>query len=542
MTNPSTEQARALVDGLLRNGIDTVVLAPGSRNGPLAIALAQAARAGRIELHVRVDERSASFLALGMAKRLGHPTAVVCTSGTAAAHFHAAAYEATEAGVPLLLLTADRPPLVRNRGANQSIDQRSMFGPAVVKAVDCALAESQPATHWRTVISDAVAAARGNASTAPGAVHVNLPFAEPLVPGDGDATWVSALPAAVSSKPAIDVARAGWAKVWPAGGRTPRGVVITSDPAQAADVVAFANALQWPVLAEPGSGARCNANAITRYPELLDDPDLVPEVVVTVGRFALSRSVAAFVRKTARHVAVGRRDLDPLMTADEQIARLPDVSKLAPTSSEWLAAWKTAEERARSLALTPPQEVVETVLGTVRAGDLVWYGPSSVIRYAERVAPAFDDIVTSFMNRGVNGIDGVVSSALGAALVHQRFKHDAHTFVLLGDLTLLHDINGFLLPPGATVPNATFVVIDSDGGRIFEHLEQGAAEYADVFDIVYRTPHHRDLVAILAAYGVSATRVTGADALRGALDTVRDAKGICVIVVDDRNERSNSRV
>ena len=531
--NPSTEQARALVEGMLRTGIDTVVVAPGSRNGPLSIALAQAAQAGKIHLHVRIDERSASFLALGMAKRLGHPTAVVCTSGTAAAHFHAAAYEATEAGVPLLLITADRPPLIRLKGANQAIDQREMFGAAVVKSIDCALAEQQPATHWRAVISDAVAAARGNASTAPGAVHINIPFAEPLVPGDGNTDWAQALPDVVHPRDAAEVARAAWGKVWPQGGETPRGVVITSDPSHAADVVAFANALQWPVLAEPGSGARCGGTAITRYTDVLDDPALLPQVVVTVGRFALSRSVAAFVRKVDRHVSVGRRELDPLLTVDAQIARLPDVGKLKPTDATWLAAWKAADARAHAHALTRQQLLVATTLEAAEAGDLVWYGPSSVIRYAERAAPAFDDIVTSYMNRGANGIDGVVSSAIGAALAHQRLKHDAHAFVLLGDLTLLHDINGFLIPKGAAVPNITFVVIDSNGGRIFETLEQGAAAYANVFDTVYGTPHDRDLLALLSAHGVSAFGVKTAAELQAALDDARQQSGIGVIVVDD---------
>lgn len=531
--NPSTEQARALVEGLLRTGVDTVVLAPGSRNGPMSIALAQAAQAGKIALHVRVDERSASFLALGMAKRLGQPTAVVCTSGTATAHFHAAAYEATEAGVPLLLMTADRPPLVRHKGANQSIDQRDMFGPAVVKSIDCALAEQQPATHWRAIISDAVAAARGNASMSPGAVHINLPFAEPLVPGDADTTWVQQLPDVIAPRASTDVARAAWSKIWPAGGETPRGVVITSDPTHAADVVAFAETLQWPVLAEPGSGARCGQTAITRYVDLMERPELVPDVVVTVGRFALSRSVAAFVRKSPRHISVGRRTLDPLLTVDEQIARLPDVSKLKP-ASDWMSAWRTADQESQRHSLSRQQLLVATTLEAVKPGDLVWYGPSSVIRDAERTAPAFDDVVTSYMNRGSNGIDGVVSSAIGAALIHQRLKHDAHAIVLLGDLTLLHDINGFLLPPSAKVPNITFVVIDSNGGRIFRKLEQGAPEYAAVFDTVYGTPHDRDLVAVLSAYGVNANRVKTAAELREMLDTVRRLPGIQAIVIDDQ--------
>lgn len=534
MTNPSTEQARSIVDGLLRSGIDEVVLAPGSRNGPLSIALAQAADAGRVRLHVRLDERSASFLALGLARRAASPVAVVCTSGTAAAHFHAAAYEATEAGVPLLLVTADRPATLRGKGANQTIDQHDMFGAAVLRSFDAAVAVAQPSSHWRGLIADAVAAAHGNASTPPGAVHINLPFAEPLVPVDADVTWVRDLPDAAAPRHSSEVPRGAWSKLWPAGGTTPRGAIITSDPAQAADVIAFAEALQWPVLAEPGSGARLGPTAIQRYLNILGDPAFTPEVVVTVGRFALSRSVAAFVRSAPRHVSVGRATVDPLGTAALQLPRLPDVSKLAPCDGGWLAAWREADAAAQGVPLVREQAHLAALLGSVLPGDLVWYGPSSVIRYAERVAPAFDDIVTSYMNRGTNGIDGVISSAVGAALAHQRQKHDGFAVAVMGDLTFLHDINGLLIPSGSDEPNLAIVALDSNGGRIFSTLEQGAPDFASVFDRVYGTPHDHDLAAIAGAYCRHAERVLTDDALVQAVAAARARGGVSVIIVDDR--------
>ena len=198
-----------------------------------------------------------------------------------------------------------------------------------------------------------------------------------------------------------------------------------------------------------------------------------------------------------------------------------------------MASWRAAETRANGIALTRQQLLVATALEAVQPGDLVWYGPSSVIRDAEVAAPAFDDVVTSYMNRGANGIDGVVSSAIGAALVHQQYKHGSHAFALLGDLTLLHDINGFQLPVGAERPNITFVVVDSNGGRIFRTLEQGAPEYDAVFDTVYGTPHGRDLVAVLSAYGVDAQRVKSPAELRATLDVVRSQSGMSAIVVDD---------
>ncbi len=532
MTNPSTMQARAIVDALLRCGIDEVALAPGSRNGPLSIALAQAAAQNRIRLHVRLDERSASFLALGIARVTGTCVAVLCTSGTAAAHFHAVAFEATEAGVPLLLLTADRPAEVRGMGANQTIDQREMFGPAVLKSFDAPLATTQPASQWRTLISDAVAVAMGNATVQPGAVHVNLPFAEPLVPGDGDVTWTAGLPDVVQ-RPRIEVPRASWSKVWPAGGATPRGIVITSDPAQDADVLTFARALQWPVLAEPGSGCRVHDVAIVDYMHRVGDSALTPDLVMTVGRFALSRPVAALVKSAKRHVAVGRAHCDPFQTADLQIPRLPDVSKLQATDAAWLAAWRTPSARDAE-TLSSSHQWVAQALTAVQQGDIVWYGPSSTIRYAERVAPAFDDVVISRMNRGTNGIDGVVSSAIGASLAQSRRVPEAHGLAIMGDLTFLHDINGLLIEPGSPVPNLSIVVLDSNGGRIFKTLEQGAPEYADVFERVYATPHNRDLVAIARGYDVRAVRVATHDALDGELAQARREGGITVIVVDDR--------
>lgn len=533
MTNPSTRQARALVDGLLRSGIDEVVLAPGSRNGPLSIALAQAASAGHLRLHVRLDERSAAFLALGIAKRLQAPVAVVCTSGTAAAHFHAAAYEATEAGVPLLLLTADRPASMRGKGANQTINQEAMFGAAVVRAFDAPTADGSPDQFWRALVADAVAAACGSATALPGAVQVNLPFAEPLVPGDADTGWLSALPTSPARRAAIEVPRGAWSRIWPAGGATPRGVVITSEPTAAADVLAFAQALQWPVLAEPGSGARSGPTAIRDYLNAVGDPALAPDVVVTLGRFALSRQVAAFVRAAGRHVSVGRATSDPLGTAQAQIMRLPDVSRLPACDPTWLDAWRSADATAAALPRSRAETLIATVLDRVTAGDLVWYGPSSTIRYAERVAPAFDDGVTSLINRGTNGIDGIVSSAIGAALAHQRLGGGA-AWALMGDLTFLHDINGLLIETTSTVPDLVFVVLDSNGGRIFAGLEQGAPEYRTVFDRVYGTPHNRDIAAIAGAYGVAAETVSTTNALEQALDRARARGGISVIVINDR--------
>lgn len=529
--NPSTRQARTMVAALLECGVDTVVVAPGSRNGPLSIALAQAAAAGRIDLHVRVDERDAAFLALGMARAARTPIAVLCTSGTATAHFYAAAYEATESGVPLVLLTADRPAEVRGKGANQTIDQADMFGNAVTFALDLETAGVAPDAHWRDVVLDAVRASRGSDLIPPGAVHLNIPFAEPLVPGDADTAWVADLPP-VGALADRAVGRPHWDAFWPAGARAPRGAIVTSDALQADDAIAFARALGWPLLAEPGSGARVPDVAIANYLDAVIDPALAPDVVVTLGRFALSRPVAAFVKAAPVHIAVGRLPLDPLDTATGFLNRLPDTDGVAPAPAEWLAAWQRHD--AAPPAPTRAAAYVAATLAEVQPGDLVFYGPSMTIRYAERQAPLFDDRVVSLINRGANGIDGVVSSALGAALAHQRRHPGTRAFALMGDLTFMHDIGGLFAPADAQQPDITFVVIDSDGGRIFRSLEQGAAEYAPVFDAVYGTPHGRDVAAIAAAFGVAAQRVDTPARLRAEVAATRTQSGISVIVYDDR--------
>jgi len=254
---------------------------------------------------------------------------------------------------------------------------------------------------------------------------------------------------------------------------------------------------------------------------------------VTVGRFALSRSVAAFVRSAGRHVSVGRATSDPLGTADAQVARLPEVSRLPACDPAWLSAWLDADARAAHAPLSRAESFVACALSSVEPGDLVWYGPSSMIRYAERVSPAFDADVVSLINRGTNGIDGVVSSAIGAALAHQRID-GGFALALMGDLTFLHDVNGLLVEAQSPLPNLVFVVLDSNGGRIFSGLEQGAPEYATVFDRVYGTPHNRDVAAIASAYGVVAETVSDTNALERAIADARSRGGIGVIVINDR--------
>jgi 2-succinyl-5-enolpyruvyl-6-hydroxy-3-cyclohexene-1-carboxylate synthase len=298
--NPSTAFATVLTDELLRCGLREAVVAPGSRSAPLAMALHAAAATGRLRLHVRVDERSASFLALGLAKASGRPVAVVCTSGTAAAHFHAAVVEADESAVPLLVLTADRPPELRGTGANQTIDQIKLYGGAVRWFAEAGVPEDRPGQggYWRSLAGRAYALAAGTGGGLPGPVHLNLAFRDPLVPESAGETLPDALAGRPGGAPwtrvgAEQVAAApARAEPGPAGGAgrleldwTERGVVIcgdgTADPVAAEALAAEAG---WPLLAEPSSGARHGPAALGAYEYLLDCADFTaghrPDLVV----------------------------------------------------------------------------------------------------------------------------------------------------------------------------------------------------------------------------------------------------------------------
>jgi 2-succinyl-5-enolpyruvyl-6-hydroxy-3-cyclohexene-1-carboxylate synthase len=512
--------------------VTDAVLAPGSRSAPLALALA--AEPG-IRLHVRIDERSASYLAIGLARASGRPAVVVCTSGTAAAALHPAVLEADQGGVPLLLLTADRPPELRGTGASQTVDQVGLFGTAVRLFVEVGVAEPLvgQVAYWRSTIGRAVAAATD------GPVHLNVPFREPLVP-DGDPNWVESLDGRIADRPWVMTQhqkspRPALADVL--GGSVPeRGVVVAGDGvADPAAVARLATDLGWPLLAEPTSGARRGPNAIPGYSLLLGDSGFAEpaaEVVLTVGRPGLSRSVLRWIARADRHIVVdpAARWADPTRTAELVLPQLPNAFGCGPDGSPWLLRWQQAgkavagiiDEFAGADPLTEPG-VARTLAAAVESGSLLFCGPSRPIRDLDLCLTARADLRV-LANRGVNGIDGVVSAAVGAALAHRR-RHGGRTVALLGDLTYLYDRNGLLLGPAEERPDLTLVVVDNDGGGIFSTLPQAGVEH---FERVFGTPHGVDLCADAATVGVSATTVTTAAELAAA---IRPAPGIRMVRV-----------
>ena len=501
--NPSTALARVLVDELVRCGVTEAVIAPGSRSAPLALAFLGEPR---IRLHVRIDERSASFLALGLAKASGRCVPVVCTSGTAAAAFHPAVLEADASHVGLLVLTADRPPELRGTGANQTIDQLGLFGGAVRLFAEVGVPEPVPGqvAYWRSLAGRAYAAALD------GPVHLNLAFREPLVPGGGD-EWPESLGGRAGGAAWVTVSRAPAAAADLAallGGAIPEhGVVVAGDgAADPAATVALAQATGWPLLAEPTSGARCGPNAIPAYALLLADAQFAaeaPEVAVTVGKPGLSRSLLGWLGRAGTQIVVDphSRWADPTRTAAFVV---PAVPIGAGSAGAWLRRWHRAgAAAAAAIDAVLDGEGVQTEPGVARelgrralAGSLLLTGASRAVRDLDMCLPARADLRV-LGNRGVNGIDGVVSTALGAALAHQR-NGGGPAYALLGDLAYLYDRNGLVLGPDEPRPDLTIVVVDNDGGGIFSMLPQAGVEG---FERVFGTPHGVDLAADAAAVG-----------------------------------------
>lgn len=518
--NPSTFQARAIVSALAKHGVAHVVLSPGSRNAPLSIALATQSA---ISLHVRIDERTAAFTALGIAKATGRPVAVVCTSGTAVVNLAPAIFEADAAGVPLIALTADRPPGMRERAANQTIDQVGVFANAVRAQWDLPLAADQPAQYWELAIANAVAASLGDAEQAPGPVQLNLPFAEPLVPDAADASdWASQLRVAeVVPSTAADPLELG--EVLRGLGRdvtAPRGVVVVSDPRSMRGLVAFARILQWPLLAEPSAGQRPADVGIQHYARILKDDKFriehAPDIVITAGRFGLARSVNALVRQAGTHIAVGRMplDADPLGTAAVQLPIVPLPLQLGAAPADWLASWQQADRiAATSDENWCSRAAVAQVLETLDAGDQLWAAASQAVRVVDDLLPLGEDQPRVLVNRGVNGIDGLVASAAGAALAGTAQR----TVLILGDIAAIHDLSSFALPDSEPRPKLQVVVLDNGGGAIFRALEQGEARFAGLFERVFGTPTSVSIAAATAALGWSSREVGSATELKQAL-------------------------
>jgi 2-succinyl-5-enolpyruvyl-6-hydroxy-3-cyclohexene-1-carboxylate synthase len=542
--NPSTAQARVLVDELARGGLRHAVVAPGSRSAPLALAFD---RQDGVRVHVEIDERSAAFLALGIGKGGGMPAAVVCSSGTAAVNLHPAVVEAHHSRTPLLVLTADRPPELRATGANQTIAQPGLYGGATRWSVDLGMAEERcgQVAYWRSVAARALAEARGRPA---GPVHCNVGLREPLVP-DGDERWVEPLDGRGDGRPwttrnvALGVPTPSQtAELADLVVAHPRGALVLGDVAVDGVVVAdFAAAAGWPVVAEPQSGGRTGDHVVSTADLLLADRGFAaahrPDLAVVVGRPVLTRSVRRWLDAVARTVVIDADGawLDPGRTVERIIvadptALLRDAAvQLEGRTTHFLAQWRRAERTARAVVdevldgqpePTEPR-VARDLAACLPDGAALVVGSSMPIRDLSAVMRPRRGLRV-LGNRGASGIDGFVSTALGVAI-----SHTGPVAGLCGDLSLLHDQNGFLLA-GAADLDVVFVVVNNDGGGIFSLLEQ-----RDVagFERLFGTPHGIAFAALASTYGLAYHPLVRAADLVDAVATARAAGGLHLVEV-----------
>jgi 2-succinyl-5-enolpyruvyl-6-hydroxy-3-cyclohexene-1-carboxylate synthase len=503
-----------LVDEWARDGVEHAVVCPGSRSTPLALALAAHPA---IEVHVHHDERSAGFLALGLALGTREPTVVLTTSGTATVELHPAVVEADLSRVPLLVCTADRPPELFDVGAAQAIDQTHLFGRSVRWFHAPGVADEPVAPRWRALAARAYAEATGSV---PGPVHLNLAFREPLLgtagplpPGRGpDGAWAWRPPAATPAAPTISL-------IDDLSGR--RGLIVAGAGSGSGERLArVAEALGWPVLAAPQAPVWGSPVVVAGVDPLLRSAlDLQPDVILRLGAPLASRVTGEWLGSSGAVEIVAAGDgawIDPHGAAAVVLPLAPDAlldswsaeidQVAAVDGGEWAARWRELGRVAQAAidavldaepAATEPRLVRELV-GAIPPSARLVVSSSMPIRDLEwYVRPRGPMEVHA--NRGANGIDGVVSTAVGLALADRGRP----TVLLIGDVAFLHDSNG-LLGAARRGIDLVVVVVDNDGGGIFSFLPQAEAVDADRFEQLFGTPHGLDLAALAAAYGVSA--------------------------------------
>lgn len=527
----------AFVDEWARRGVRHAMIAPGSRSTPMAVALASHPQ---IRVEVFIDERVASFAALGAAAVSRQPVLALCTSGTAATEFHSAVVEAHHSDVPLIVLTADRPPELQGVGAPQTIDQRNLFGVAVRRYIDIAPANENEASRWRGIARDVLAAATGER---PGPVQVNLAFREPLlgVAGllpdpDGPSDHSPNRPVTVPSS-LVDECVAEMS------GR--RGVFIAG-PDVPDSLLALAATIGWPVWADPRSGLRRAHPVVVSAADPLMRDDKVaerlrPEVIVRFGALPASKVVVSRLRDWAgTHVCIttGPTLIDPDRVVTRHIVGDPDgyirllMTRLAPAPDEWMVDWSGASAAADAVISTwcSSGELNEPTVAHVVARDMPLPGvlvasSSMPIRDVEWFAPPRDNLRVH-ANRGANGIDGVVSTAIGVALASGN-----PAVLLIGDVAFLHD-SGALVGLADRGVDVRIVLVDNHGGGIFSFLPQATALPSEVFERLFGTPHSVDIAALVGAHGVRYRAVATSRELTAAL---HESGPVVIHVESDRS-------
>jgi 2-succinyl-5-enolpyruvyl-6-hydroxy-3-cyclohexene-1-carboxylate synthase len=560
-TNANTALASAFAEELARSGLRHAVLSPGSRSTPLAVALW---RQPEIEVTVILDERSAAFFALGAAQATGTPVAMLCTSGTAAANFHPAICEADESAVPLIALTADRPPELRGIGAGQTIDQVKLFGSAVRWFCEVGThgADDEGLLHYRAVACRAIAAARGLAR--PGPVHLNLPWREPLAPIPVEGSVTASDPLGLEGRDSRPLTAATTIDLKPSEflleevakhiSKAHRGVIIAGrqlDPALRGPLARLARVSGFPILAEPTSQLRCGphdrSHVVSAYDLLLRDRSFAeqvrPDLVLRFGEMPTSKPLRSWLTRSGAEQIV----VDPCGGWNEPTRRADAILFADPTelASGWATrlggeergsptAWLDAERAARGAieaeleGLDAPSEpALHLALGrTHRDGDLVYTGSSMPIRDQETFLPASETDVTFLCNRGANGIDGLLSSGIGAA--HATGQP---TTIITGDLGLLHDVGG-LASLREVSTSVRIIVIDNDGGGIFHFLPQRKALAREEFESLLGTPRGVNAAKAAALFDLPHHRL---DSIAELSDALAEGTGL-IEVKTDRQE------
>lgn len=540
--NPSTEFSLQLLSGFAGVGVRDVVVSPGSRSQSLALAAAALERSGALDLHVHVDERSAGFVALGLAVESGVPVLVVTTSGSAVANLHPAVLEAFHSAVPLILLTADRPEELRGIGANQATHQVGMFGPSTrwVRDVHAPRESIPDAAAARALAREAFMAAAGRSSPA-GPVQLNIAFRDPLSGPIIEVPPVVAEPIVTPATVPTPVAS------------SPRTIVVAGHAA-GPEAEAVAHALEAPLIAEVSSGARFGRNLVVAYRELLADREFGGRVerAIVFGHPTLSREVPALLERGGVEVVVvrsGGENYNPGRRAALVVDAIEaeDAGDATPEAREWLRSWVSASRAIvgaressgafdRDAARTDDKAAVadfaraqlevfrhpvtrEGLVGAV--WDATWphdrlvFAASRLIRDADRTVPG--KRISVHANRGLSGIDGTIGTSVGIARASQRAEGSSAagvTRVVLGDVAALHDAGSMLSSPGETQPRIQLIVGNDGGGTIFDKLEVAATADRELFDRVLYTPHQALFEALAAAYGWEFVRATN----RGELD------------------------
>jgi 2-succinyl-5-enolpyruvyl-6-hydroxy-3-cyclohexene-1-carboxylate synthase len=508
---PSQVFVAHLMAGLAASGAKRIFLAPGARSQALAIAAGQLADAGKAELHVRIDERSLGFTALGAALASDEPSIVICTSGTAVANLHPAVLEASHSGVPLILLTADRPHELRGVGANQTTDQVGIFADAVRVCFDVE-APAHPDCGLDSVselVSTAIMAALGHNNSQPGPVQINLAFREPLSAITPNAAEISVVPAheVFSAAPEFAILDA----------ETP--TVVLAGAEAGPEAVELAESFGWPLFAEPSSQARWGSNAVLSYRALLEtETQLASRIgrVIVFGKPTLSRVVIRLLFNEAVDVVVVRsKRMGHFDVSRRASAFVDEITVTDEVDFAWLRDWQIADNRLR---LTAPvsstlsrREIVEALWEQTSGAENLVLGASRMIREADSWAPAKP--INTFANRGLAGIDGTIATATGIAIATGQL-----TRALIGDLTFLHDVGSLAIDVNDGPVDLQLVVVNDGGGSIFSGLEMAKTLSEDFFDRLFKTEQNVSIEKLAQAYGWGYQMVDSEPALVDALE------------------------